>query len=249
MALSVVNWNVQWATPRSERSPKILRRIGQYLPEIVCLTETDYRLLSECGGYVISAQPYWGQSAANNRRKVLLWSRQPWAGADNLGSKALPPGRFIAGVTETSAGPVRAIGVCIPWSHSRTERFGGDRQAWQDHDDYLGGLTSLLARTVNRRTIILGDFNQPIAQHSNVPADLRAKLLCAVPPRMTIATTGLGHRGKRTIDHIVLGEDLTAESLGVISNLRDNGKPLSDHFGIVANLTTRNPAREPSTEE
>ena len=249
MVLRVVNWNVEWATPRSERSPEILRRIGEQRPEIVCLTETDYLLLCGFGGYAISARPYWGQSVVNNRRKVLLWSLQPWTDVDDSGSDTLPPGRYLAGVTETSVGRVRVIGVCIPWSHSRTKRFAGDRQAWQDHEDYLDGLASLLARSPTRRAIIVGDFNQPIAQRSNVPADLRAKLRCAIPPYMTIATAGLGYRGKRAIDHIVLGADLVAESLGVISNLRDDGKPLSDHFGIVANISSRNPVPEPSTEE
>ena len=238
MTLRVVNWNVQWATPRSERSPEILRRIAEHDPEIICLTETDCRLLCGRGGYVISAGPYWGQSAVNKRRKVLLWSRQPWTDVDCVGSKALPPGRFIAGATETSAGRVTVVGICIPWSHSRTKRFGGDREAWQDHEDYLDGLASLLARVSKRRSIVVGDFNQPIAQSSNVPAKLRAKLCSAVPHRMTIATAGLGSLGKRTIDHIVLSADLTAESLSVISNLHKD-KRLSDHFGIAADLSSR----------
>ena len=238
MTLRVVNWNVQWATPRSERSPEILRRIAEHDPEIICLTETDCRLLCGRGGYVISAGPYWGQSAVNKRRKVLLWSRQPWTDVDCVGSKALPPGRFIAGATETSAGRLTVVGICIPWSHSRTKRFGGDREAWQDHEDYLDGLASLLARVSKRRSIVVGDFNQPIAQSSNVPAKLRAKLCRAIPPRMTIATAGLGSLGKRTIDHIVQSTDLTAESLSVISNFHKD-KKLSDHFGIAADLSSR----------
>lgn len=45
--MKVVNWNVQWATPASGRSPEILCRIGRHDPDIVCLTETDRRLLGE----------------------------------------------------------------------------------------------------------------------------------------------------------------------------------------------------------
>ena len=50
------------------------------------------------------------------------------------------------------------------------------------------------------------------------------------------------HRGKgrRTIDHITLSGDLAAEYLGVISNIHQDGN-LSDHFGIVADLSVREP--------
>lgn len=40
MALGLVNWNVEWATPRSRRSAEILMRIGSHDLEIVYLTET-----------------------------------------------------------------------------------------------------------------------------------------------------------------------------------------------------------------
>ena len=249
MALSVVNWNVQWATPRSERSPEILRRIGEDCPEVVCLTETDCGLLCGCGGYVISAGPYWGQSVANKRRKVLLWSRQPWIDVDCLGSQTLPPGRFIAGTTETSVGSVRVIGVCIPYGMANVQFGTKSSRPWQDHEQYLNGLGELLTTLSPASTIVLGDFNQPLAGRSSVPHRLREKLRCAFPPDMSIATARLNLKGKSTIDHIALGADLAAESLGVISNLRDSAKPLSDHFGVVANLSSRNPAPEPPTEE
>ena len=49
MTISLVNWNVQWATRRSQRTPEIRRRIGGYNPDIVCLTETDTELLPPTG--------------------------------------------------------------------------------------------------------------------------------------------------------------------------------------------------------
>ena len=251
MSLTVVNWNVQWATPRSERSPEILQRIAKHDPEVVCLTEADAELLAQDGhGYTICSQPDYGFGAVRNRRKALLWSKEPWREVDCLGDASWTVGRFVSGVTNTPLGEVTVLGICIPWSHSRTGRFGGHRRPWQDHENYLDGLAALLALTATRRTIIMGDFNQPVAQRSNVPVRLRAKLRRAIPPRMTIATAGLGHRGKRTIDHILLGADLTAESIGVIGNVHQARK-LSDHFGIIANLTTRNPnpATSSTTEE
>ena len=42
--LTVVNWNLEWATPRSTRALEILSRIGHREPEIVCLTEALRRI-------------------------------------------------------------------------------------------------------------------------------------------------------------------------------------------------------------
>ena len=57
-------------------------------------------------------------------------------------------------------------------------------------------------------------------------------------PNLSIATTGLGFQGRRTIDHIALSQDPADESLGVISNVHQYGD-LSDHFGVVADLSVR----------
>lgn len=118
MSLRVVNWNVQRATPRSERSPEILRRIAEHDPDVICLTETDLRLLSGFGGHIIEARTDPGKGVANHQRKVLLWSLRRWSDIDDFGSETLPPGRFVSGATETPAGQVMAIGVCIPWHNA-----------------------------------------------------------------------------------------------------------------------------------
>ena len=47
--MSLVNWNVQWATPRSKRTPEILRRIEEHTPDVICLTESNIELLSADG--------------------------------------------------------------------------------------------------------------------------------------------------------------------------------------------------------
>ena len=91
MTMSLVNWNVQWATPRSQRTPEIRRRIDGYSPDIVCLTETDEELLS-ANGHVIYSQSDYGYPLKKNRRKVMLWSQEPWEGVDDLGHGDMPPG-------------------------------------------------------------------------------------------------------------------------------------------------------------
>ena len=59
-----------------------------------------------------------------------------------------------------------------------------------------------------------------------------------MPPEMTIATSGLGLRGLRSIDHIAISDDLAAEATGLINNI-DGQRELSDHFGVYARLSAK----------
>ena len=248
MTLRVVNWNVAWATPRSERSPEILRRIAESCPDVICLTESDAGLLAQ-DGYTICAQPDFGQRVVNDRRKALLWSSKQWREVEDPGSKTLPPGRFVSGITNTELGETTVIGICIPWHNSRATGPTGTRRQWQDHREYIDGLAKILGRSSATPLIVMGDFNQRIGQGNYPPARLRAALQDAMSPRLTTVTAALGFRGRRAIDHIAISADLAAESLGVISNMPDDGKPLSDHFGVVAGLSTRNTPAETAIVE
>ena len=240
MSLKLVNWNVEWATPGSRRTPEILRRVGGHNPEVLCLTETHDRLMPQ-DGHTICSQPDYGYAIQEGRRKVLLWSREAWKQVDDVGIDSMPPGRFVSGVTQTSVGEVTVIGVCIPWYGSRTEarRNQERKMQWEDHEQYLAGLTEVLGRASAKRLIVMGDFNQRIGQGNRARLELRLALQRAFPSSMTIATSALGFQGRRSIDHIALSQELTAESLTVISNIHD-GRRLSDHFGVVAELSTRN---------
>ena len=236
MSLRLVNWNVQWATPRSPRTPEILRRIDHHSAEVVCLTEAHAGLLSR-EGYAICSQADSGYGIREGRRKVVLWSMQPWERVDDLGVDSLPPGRFVSGVTQTSLGDLTVVGVCIPWFGSRTE--AGREPAklrWEDHERYLDGLAHVLGRVSAQQLIVMGDFNQIIGPGSRAGRERQLALQRAFPASMTIATSALGYEGRRSIDHIALSGDLVVESLDVISNI-DDGRKLSDHFGVVADLS------------
>ncbi len=245
MTLKLVNWNVKWARPRGWKiAPEIRRRIKCHSPEIVCLTESYKDFLSE-SGHPISSREDYGYTIIEGRRKVLLWSAEPWRQINDLGSDSLPPGRFVSGVTKTSIGDVTVVGVCIPWHDSRTEKRRGAerRERWVDHEQYLEGLTDLLSRMPAKHLMLMGDFNQRIRQSyknksNDPPPELRSMLQRTIPERMTIATSALGLQGNRSIDHIALSEDLVAESLGVIDNIYEDSE-LSDHFGVVAEVSAR----------
>ena len=233
----LVNWNVQWVTPRSSRRAEILRSIQRHDPEVICLTETHTGLLSQ-GGHTICSQPDYGYPIKDGRRKVMLWSREPWDQIDQVGIDSMPPGRFVSGVTQTSVGEIMVLGICIPWFGSRTEarRTSERKKRWEDHEQYLAGLTEILGRASAKRLIVVGDFNQAIGPGSRAPIKLRSALREAFPPGMNIVTSALAFQGRKCIDHIALSDDLAFTALGVISNILE-GKKLSDHFGVAAGLS------------
>ena len=217
--------------------------IDRHSPEIVCLTETHAELLR--GGHAICARPDYGHGTKGSRRKVLLWSKAPWERVDDLGDDQLPPGRFVSGVTRTSVGELTVVGLCIPWSGSRTARFGGVRREWEDHEVYLEHLAGVLACAPSQRLVVAGDFNQRIGEstgESSRPqsrtAHRAALLLRAIPPHVRLATSALEYHGRRTIDHIALSADLTTGALDVISNIHGERR-LSDHFGLVIDVLVR----------
>lgn len=250
MPFKLVNWNVKWA-PDSRgareigRLNEIRRRIKQHAPDVLCLTEAYTKKTWIQEGHTICSQPEYGYPITEGRRKVLLWSKEPWEKIDYVGFDSLPPGRFVSGVTKTSVGEVTVVGVCIPASGMRTEaRRGSERKAqWEDHEQYLHGLAEILRRQSAKRLVVMGDFNQRIGQGSHTPRRLRALLQEVFPQHMTIATPALGFQGDRLIDHIAISDDLAVESLGVISKW-DGDRELSDgrHHGTVAEVSARNPS-------
>ena len=235
--MKLVNWNVNWATAHW-RTDEILNRINRHSPEIVCLTETHTHSGLLQDGHRICARPDYGDGIKESRRKVLLWSREPWKDKNDIGDDQMPPGRFISGVTRTSVGEVTVVGLCIPWEKSRTgARYSGERRrAWEDHEVYLEHLAGVLSLAPSERLVVVGDFNQCIRpRRPRSKAAHRAALLRqAIPPHVTLVTCAL-----ETIDHIGLSVDMATASLDVISNIHGERK-LSDHpFGIVADVFVR----------
>ena len=237
--MKLVNWNVEWATPRSPRTAEMLSRIDSHNPDIVCFTEAHSGLLSR-DGHTVTAQADYGYAISEHRRKVMLWSKEPWARVDDVGAESLTPGRFVSGVTQTSQGDVTVMGICIPWFGSRTQASRGleRKLRWQDHEEYLAALTELLRHAPTNRLIVMGDFNQVIGEGSHARRDLREALASAFPSTMRIVTADLVFEGRKSIDHIAVSEDLAVDFLAPISNVQGD-KRLSDHFGTVAEIAPR----------
>ncbi len=130
------------------------------------------------------------------------------------------------------------VGVCIPWFGSRTEarRKLERRKRWEDHEQYIVGLTEILERFSEERLIVMGDFNQIIGPGSRARHELRMALRYAFSQKTKIVMSELAIQGRRSIDHIALSGDFAVESVGVVSNIH-NGRKLSDHYGVVAEVS------------
>jgi endonuclease/exonuclease/phosphatase family metal-dependent hydrolase len=193
-------------------------------------------------GHVIENEADYGYGDRYpGRRKVILWSRQPWHSVDCLSNEPMPSGRFASGVTKTPIGDVHVIGVCIPWrdAHVRTGRH--DREPWEDHLAYLDGLDVVLRESRDSTSgIVVGDFNQRIPR-KYTPRRV-ADRLTSVFEDWNIVTTGcIPVVSRQAIDHVALRGDIEAVSVEAWDRVDDQGNRLSDHDGyaIAVRQTSR----------
>ena len=208
--LKISCWNSDWATPSSKRGKFFIEKFDS---DIICLTEGYENLLPK-DGYIISSHEDYGYKSKNGRRKVILWSKNEWTDIDKLGSKDIPSGRFISGVTSG----IRIIGLCIPWRFAHVSTGRKYRKPWEDHLSFIQNLSFS-----NQKTIILGDFNQNIPK-KNQPEKVFSSLSNMIDG-FNLLTTNMG------LIHIVISTDLIAESIEKIAT-----KNNSDHDGINCSI-------------
>jgi len=186
-------------------------------------------------GHAIESGPNYGYSNYGHRRKVVLWSKQPWQNVDVVGSEALPHGRFVSGITSG----IRFVGVCIPWrdAHVRTGRK--DRARWQDHLSYLDALAPLLGSYCNAGppVFVTGDFNQRIPR-SRQPVEVFQHFSRAFDAHFKIVTAGVvDEEGQQLIDHVAICGPLLAQVEEIIPKKSASGLRLSDHVGVITSIT------------
>ncbi len=161
--IRVGTWNVWWAKRSSERAGPITRMLTAANCDILCVTEGGDADVFPEGGHVIDAGTDWGcpiPKASPGRRKVMLWSKQPWTPIFDPLQGELPPGRLVAGTTDTPMGRLTVVGICIPWRDAHVRNCRRDRAPWQDHLAWLSGFERLSYARSDFRTVVLGDFNQ-----------------------------------------------------------------------------------------
>lgn len=238
MKLRLGVWNAEWARSGSEKGDAIEKLLKDEAFDFVCLTEAYEDLLSS-NGYTISSEPDYGYPIRLGRRKVVLWSRRPWTHVDDVGSDTLPSGRFVCGITSSPIGAVRVVGVCVPWRGAHVTTGRKNRRPWEDHAQYLQGLTSFLQELPDAEfTILAGDFNQRIPR-ARAPSSVFGALVTALN-RFHVATSGLVQPiGSHVIDHVAHGGNLVTINVTGWSGTRSDGLRMSDHDGVCVELRTR----------
>jgi exonuclease III len=230
--MNCLTWNLEWTTPKSRRADLIQQHVAAANPDVACFTELLRDFMPP--GHLIEAAPDYGYPIQDGRRKVLLWSREPWTEADAVGDETMPSGRFISGIT----GGVRFVGVCIPWKDAHVKTGRCDREPWEDHLSYCKGLARVLTRYAGLPipVCVLGDYNQRIPRISQ-PVPVFEALMAAIPGRFNIATAGLTDaEGFNFIDHITVSPDLQVSINGILPKSASDGTRLSDHAGVHATI-------------
>ena len=177
------------------------------------------------GGDTCDAGSDWGYRVADpQRRKVLMWSREPWRDVEWLEPDA-PAGRLVAATTDTGVGPLRVVGVCIPWRDAHVGSGRRDRRRWEDHLAFLDALGAFLARQP-RPLVVAGDFNQRLPR-ARQPEPVYEALLGALRD-CTIATADAE---PDLLDHIAHTSELTASCPEIWPGVAPDGRVLSDHGG------------------
>jgi len=231
--MKCLTWNLEWASATSKRLEIIRTRIAEADPDVVCYTEINRSTLPE-DGFVIEADSDYGYPTTGEKRKVILWSKQPWSEFDDGDGSGLPSGRFVSGVT----GSIRFVGVCIPWRDAHVRSGRKDREPWEDHLSYCRELANILEGYSKDGTpiCVLGDYNQRIPKGTQPQRALNA-LLEAIPNQFEIVTKGiLDPDGKSLIDHYAVSPELRAESVEVLHRFTSDGTRLSDHVGVLTEL-------------
>lgn len=91
-SVSVATFNCEWRKTTSTDATLIRERIEA--SDVVCLTETHVDFISDRDHSIVSEKLEGGPNS-HSRRKVLLWSQNPWTRVDTVGPPGLPEGRYV----------------------------------------------------------------------------------------------------------------------------------------------------------
>ena len=231
MTTRIATWNLEWATPGTERHDRALAQLFDLDADVVVTTEDSTHEWAEYP-HRIDAGPDWGYPRKGKRRKVIAWSRTPWTERMELEASA-SRGRFVGGVVHLDGLPVTVLAVCIPWrdAHVRTGRR--DAAVWAEHLAFCAALRPAASMAVAAGlTVVAGDFNQRIPR-TRQPPNVASALVDALGP-LQVPTAG-DHAVGRLIDHVAVTPAMTVLDVTAWSNVLD-GQRLSDHAGVAVTL-------------
>ncbi|MFN3688710.1 endonuclease/exonuclease/phosphatase family protein [Salinarimonas sp.] len=232
----ILTWNVERKDPSSAKGRELGARILAQAADLVCLTEAHQGSAAALGYEEISAEGVHWSPQKPSERKVVLGAKSPWTDINEYGNEGLQSGAFVAGTTELPLGVVRVIGVCIPY-HAASP-FGQRPKArqWSEHLRFLDALHAYLAAREHRLPlVVIGDYNQFLPRIWGSKA-AHEKLLEALGAARIVTGGRLAIVERPSVDHIAISGELSARAVWGIDEHDAGGKPLSDHFGVCADI-------------
>ena len=225
----MATWNLERKRPTIPTGRAAVEHLRSLEADVLVLTEARLSYPAD-DGHVVSSRSL----GSEDERKVVMWSRRPWTDVDDVGSRDLPPGRFVAAKTETSLGEVRVMGVCISWHMANVQWGDRNKKPWEDHITYCRVLHELIAdHDPMMPLVVAGDFNQTIPPRR--PESDHGRAIAAAFDRMDVVTAG-GVSGweKPGIDHIAVVGVQADKVWGWPKDV--GGAKCSDHSGAAADL-------------
>lgn len=234
-AARILTWNVERKKPTAPTGRAGVDLLHRLAPDVMIITEARTTFPAR-GGHVVTGRPMPYAHLDHDERRVVMWSACPWEDVDDFGDAALPVGRLVSARTETPIGPLRIVGVCIPWHMSNVSVGDRNRRPWEDHLRYLELLPSILER-YSEPLVVAGDFNQRIPRTSG-RRDVAVALATCFDGVEIVTAGAVPGVDRPLIDHIALGPGLECEAVRAWPN-DDGGVRMSDHDGVLAEVTAR----------
>ena len=139
----IATWNLEWAVPGTGRHDRAFAQLESIGADIVVTTEDSVHDW-DAYPYRIDGGADWGYRIVEGRRKVIAWSKTPWADMATLDDGACR-GRFVRGRTNVGGVEVQMLAVCIPWRDAHVRSGRRDSKVWDEHIDFCSGLASEIA--------------------------------------------------------------------------------------------------------
>ena len=117
MSIRLLTWNLERKKPTTPTGRSGVEFLFGQFPDVMVLTEARTAFPAR-EGYTVWSRPMHHRHLGEDERRVVLWSKSPWADVNDVGHDDLPSGRFVSGRTNTPLGQLTIVGVCIPWHMS-----------------------------------------------------------------------------------------------------------------------------------
>jgi len=228
--MRVATWNLQRHRPDSVKGLAALVHLRSLNPDVAVLTEAWTGHL--CNDYHQGDAGPTGTSHLHpDERKVVIGSR--WPILDLSTDLEVPtPGRFVSAVVDVPSGPLRVIGVCIPWYASRVR--SGETRNWEDFQVFLAALQPILESHRGMPCVVAGDFNLKLPS-SDRNRDQERRLRDAISGFHVVTEGAQSESGRPLIDHIAISLDLKCASVTTLGRVIQ-GLEVSDHDGVMVDL-------------